>query len=793
MEKNKRGEGRDQGKEMNFQWFIISFLIHWHWFVISVFVFLLGGFIYLRYATPVYDVSTNIVLRDSRRGGLGNSELSIYERLGYIESSNNILENELEILRSRDFLEAVVTEEEAFIRYYVKGRVKNTEIYRGFGRKFYAAPPVNVFLDNNVVSSLYTVLNFSIALSEDETALHISGQYGNAKFTAEFSSLPGVLQTPIGEILLLPDENVALNKDYPLHVEILPPLWVAQSYMVALSQDLVNKSATIVRLSVRETNPRRGERFLARMLQVYDRETTVDKNRAAQNASEFIQSQLIEINHKVRLSEMEVQKFKQENQIALDVSAQAGIYVGDSHDYIKRLIALGSAEIRLDYLESEVLNNPDDKKLLPAVLATENQSLFNSLERYNQTVQERERLLAYTRADVPIIRRATEQIRLLREDILSSISNLRYANEVSRQQYEDMIVQYEEGIEDIPRQDRELSELLREQIIQSNLYIDLLSRKQEIDLTLSVSAPGVKIIERPMIAGQVAPQRTYIWLMCLSFGLVFPFVVIGLRELLNYRLTHEEEVRRFADMPVIVSIPTIKTKSQVVVTSHATTAVVERFRLLRTNLQFILDVPEKKSILITSTISGEGKTFVAINLAITFSLKYKTILVGLDIRRPKINTYLNLPKQMGLISYLTGVETNINNLIYRNVNGTNLDVLISGMVPLNPNELLIERTLDEMFKQLREQYDYIIIDSSPVGSVSDAFLLNRVCDASLFVVRNNLTPKSALSLINKIYEEKRLNSINLILNGFAEGKGRYGYGYGYGYSYGYGYGYESSL
>jgi capsular exopolysaccharide synthesis family protein len=318
-----------------------------------------------------------------------------------------------------------------------------------------------------------------------------------------------------------------------------------------------------------------------------------------------------------------------------------------------------------------------------------------------------------------------------------------------------------------------------------------LRRKQEIDFTLAVSAPSAKVIESPLTSGLVSPRKTMIYFICLITGLLFPFVVIGIRELMNYKLSHEEEVRRLVDIPIIVSLPIVKTKSSIVVSSHATTAIVERFRLLRTNLQFILDSPDKKSILITSTISGEGKTFVSVNLALTFALKYKTILVGLDIRRPKINTAFNLPKQMGLISYLTGEETNINNLIYKNANGTGLDVLTSGMVPLNPNELLIERTLDEMFVKLREQYEYIIIDSSPVGSVSDAFLLNRICDASLFVIRNDLTPKSAISLANNVFREKRLNNVNLVLNGFSEGKGRYGYGYGYGYSYGYGYGYES--
>jgi len=785
MENNKREENvKAQGKEINFQWFIISFLIHWKWFVISVIVFLLCGYVKLRYSTSVYDVRTNIVLRDSKRGGMGNSEVSLFERMGYLEAANNNVENEIEVIRSRDLLETVVVEDEAFIRYFVKGRFKNTDVYGGAGRQYYAAPPIKVFVDKDVISSLYSTISLEVVLT-DKSTVFVEGQYGSEKFGNEFSSIPAVLKTPIGEVLLLPDENVTLKKEYPLYIQIVPPLWIAQSYLGAISEVLVGKNSTVVHISLHETNPKRGENFLNRLIQVYNRETMNDKSKAAENASLFIKEQLNDLNDKLHLSENSIETYKKDNKIGLSI---ADLYSSDDNTFEKRIISLGTDELKLSYLQATVEKNVDNKDLLPAA-AVDNGTLAGALERYNQKILDRERLLAYTKESAPIIKRANERLSLMREDILTSIRALKYSLDLSKKEIDNLTDHSNVGLEDVPRKERELTDLLREQLIQSNLYIDLLRRKQEIEFTVAVSAPSAKVIESPLTAGLVAPRKTYIYFLCLSIGLIFPFIIIGIRELMNYKLSHEEEVRRFSEMPVIVSLPIVKTKTPIVVSSHATTAIAERFRLLRTNLQFILDNPDKKSILVTSTISGEGKTFVAINLALIFSLKYKTILLGLDIRRPKINTYLNLPKQMGLISYLAGEETNINNLIYRNVNDTNLDVLVSGMIPLNPNELLIEPTLDRLLQELREQYDYIIIDSSPVGSVSDAFLLNRICDVSLFVVRNNLTPKSAISLANRIYEEKRLNNVNLILNGFAEGKSRYGYGYGYGYGGGYGYGY----
>jgi len=789
---NSKGNERmkDPGKEISFQWFFVSFILHWKWFFLSVIVFLLGGYIYLRYQTPVFSVRTNIILKDSKRGGMTNTESSIFERLGYLEAGNNV-ENEIEIIRSRDLIETAVVEENVFIRYFVKGRFKDTEIYGGSGRQFYAAPPVTVYIDKNVISSLYSTVSLKASPTDKSTIL-IEGQYGSEKFSYEFSKLPAVIKTPVGEILLQPDNKVVLKKDYPLYINIIPPLYVAQSYLGAISEDLIGKGSTVVHLSLNETNPQRGENFLNRLISVYNRETMADKNKAAESASIFIEARLEDLVKELATWESKVEEYKIENKIGQEVIADAGIYSNETNNFTKELVLAGTDELKLSYLKDAVEKNPDNKNLLPTALASgTNASLAGNIDRYNQRVLEKERLLAYAKESSPIIKKIDERLKFMREEILTSINSLNFSNVTSKREVEGMLSHYSANIADVPRKDRELNDLMRQQVIRSTLYTDLLRRKQELDYTLAVQAPSAKIIESPLTSGLIYPRRTYTYFLCFSFGLIFPFVIIGIRELMNYKLTHEEEVRRFSDMPVIVSLPFVKTKTPIVVSSNTTTAIVERFRLLRTNLQFILDTPEKKSIMVTSTISGEGKTFVSINLAITFSLKYKTILVGLDIRRPKINVYFNLPKQLGIISYLTGEESNVNNLISRNVGGTNLDVLTSGMIPLNPNELLIEPTLDDLFSKLREQYDYIIIDSSPIGSVSDAFLLNRVCDVSLFVIRNNLTPKSAISLVNKIYEEKRLNNINLVLNGFSGGKGRYGYGgYGYGYGgYGYGYGY----
>jgi capsular exopolysaccharide synthesis family protein len=791
--RNKRDNVKNSGKEIDFQWFILSFLIHWKWFLLSIILFLLLGFFRLRYTTPVYVVHAKIILKDSKRGGLSNSELSVFESMGFLENSKNV-ENEMEILSSRNLLENVVIAQELFIKYIVKGHFKNTELYGDGNSNFYYSAPVKVFVDTTVITSLHTAIILNVS-TEDSEVIHVVGNYGGQEFSGEYSALPAVIATPVGELLLLDDPNSKLRPEYPVEIQVVPPLWVAQQYMGMLNLSLTDNNTTVVRLSLSETIRKRGEDFLIRLIDLYNSDTMADKDRAANNASRFIDERLEDLKEELVLSEVDVQVYKQRNKIA-NINTETGLIIGERNEYEKKLIETGTKMLLLTMLEEEFNNSNVDLRQLPASLGgnLDAPSLTGSMDRYNQMVLERGRLLTYTEAESPIIKRLDERLTILRENIIVNLQTLRLTLKEQQTQYEKLKQLYDTGIEDVPRKERELADIVRQQLIKANLFVELLSRREEIALTLAVTAPSAKVLESPLSSGgPIAPQRMKMYMMCLLAGVISPFVIIGIRELFNYKISYEDTVRRFTEgVPVIVSLPLVKSKESLVITPHSTTAVAERFRLLRTNLQYVLNNPDRKVILVTSTISGEGKTFVSINLAVTFSLRYKTILVGLDIRRPKIGVYLNLPKKAGLISYLTGNESDLSQIINRNVAGTGLDVLVSGIVPPNPNELLMEKTLDDLFVQLRQMYDYVIVDTSPVGSVSDAFLVNRISDVSLYIVRGGFSPKSSMALINNIYDENRLNNVNIILNAFDSKKSGYGYGYGYGgYGYGYGYGYGS--
>ena len=781
MESTKQSVAtKSKSREVDFQWFLVGLFAYWYWFLLSVVLFFLAGYLYLRYSVPVFEVNSKIAVKDSQKGGLSNTELSFYETLGFLQA-NNVVESEIKVLGSRNLIESAVLENELYIQYTVKGTIKDTELY-GNSNPFYSSTPIKVFADQQIIPSLKRAIILQVMIGDNST-IRVEGNYGSYTFESEYTSLPGVLDTPVGELLLLPGETTVLRKQYPLEVRIVPPLRVAQHYGRLLNVELTDKNTTIVALSLRETHKKRGEDFLRTLIDVYNRVTMAEKNKAARTASAFIQERLDVLSKDLQEAEKKVETYKMDNSIA-SILVESEIAVAEDNVMGKKVIQLETQKRMLSYLLDEL--NKGSSQIVPLLGDDSNTPLNLLLQKYNAYVTERERLLNFVTSDAPILKRQEEQIASLQLNVRENIKGLMYALDKEKDEFTGLNSKYTADIRDIPRRERELEDLERTKNIKAELYVALLTQKEAVELTVAITAPSATILEDPLSSDvPLSPNKFMIYILCLIGGFLFPFLVIALREMMNFRLSQENEVNRFSEAPVIISLPYVKKMEEnVLVTPSATTPVVECFRLLRTNLQFILGT-EKKSILLTSTVSGEGKTFISMNLAATFALKYKTLLVGLDVRRPKMNSYLGLPNRKGLISYILGEETNIDKLITKNINNSNLDILVSGPVPPNPNELLIDRSLDELFVILRQKYEYIIIDSSPIGSVSDAFLLNRISDISLYVIRGGLTPKSAISLVNNIYSEKRLNNLNLVLNGFD--RKRYGYGYDYG---GYGYGYE---
>ncbi len=819
MENNRQTNSPTTGdKDLSVQWFLINILMHWKWVAISLVICIALGVLYLNFTQNTYKISASVILKDDKKGGLGNSELSLFEDMGLLNTNNNV-DNEVEMLKSRNLVEGVVKEQKLYINYLINNGLNKQEIY-GNKNPHYPELPIDVYMSPDKASQITGAIVLDVNLMQDSSIL-VEGEYANESFSKVYAALPAVMQTPVGEVhlqsiksltgegkkeivqgypdktgildtpvgeaRLTPSKNVKLKVDYPIKITIKNPTSVAKSYMNNLQVSPASKTTSIVRLSLLETNAERGEDFLAKLIDLYNRDAIDDKNKAAMNASEFITERLRYINEDLNFSETDIEAYKRTNRLT-DIVSESNLFLVEGNDYDKQL-SQNQIQLQLiGFLQDEVKKVGSTKGLLPGTLGITDQGLSEAINVYNSAVSERDRLLKYSSVNSPAVINLDEKISSLRDNIASTVEGAEVGLKARGSSLNRQANIYDSQISNIPKRERELTEKKRQQQIKETLFMMLLQKKEEANLSLAVTAPSAKVIESPLAAEiPVSPKPNVIMLASFLLGLFIPVSIIGVKDWFNFNVESEEDIKRQTNIPILVGLPLEKGKKHLVVTPHAATPIAETFRLLRSNIQFSLHSPDKKVVLVTSSISGEGKTFVSLNLAMTFSLKYKTVLVGMDIRRPKLGDYLNIDKNSsGVVDYLSGITSNIDEIITPSGLSENLDIIQSGPIPPNPNELLMESTLDELFKELRTRYDYIIVDTSPVGSVSDTFLADRIADATLFIVRSGYTPKTGIAMINEMNNDNRLKKMMIVLNGVSiHSTSRYGYGHRYGYSYGY--------
>jgi capsular exopolysaccharide synthesis family protein len=428
--------------------------------------------------------------------------------------------------------------------------------------------------------------------------------------------------------------------------------------------------------------------------------------------------------------------------------------------------------------------------LLPAGLRIESSNLNQLISDYNTLLLDRKRLSRTATAKNQAMIDITDQVDAMFNAVQQSVNNEKRNLQISLQDLTRKDRENSSRIKAVPRQEREYTEISRQQSIKSQLYLYLLQKKEENALSMTVVVPKAKFIDYPRSNGApVSPKRSLIYLLALVLGFILPALGIYIRDLLRYQVENKEELQKISEVPILGEVPKSEQPGNIVIHEHATDGFTEMFRLLRTNLMFVLNSPDKKVINVISSIGGEGKTFITINLAISLALLNKKVLmIGLDLRKPKMGDYIGLDNKTGISLYLSG-HLDRTKLIRPSGIRPNLSVITAGPIPPNPNELLTMPALDELIADCREQFDYIVIDTAPVGAVSDSLLLDRFADVNLYVVRAEYTPKKNIYDANDIYKQKNLNNMYFVLNASDMHKSSYTYRYGYGKKYGYGYGY----
>lgn len=786
----------EKEEKTDYRALLFRYLIHWPWFVASLLLYLLAAWLYLRYATPVYNIHASIVIKDDTKGGSAGGDFSVFENLGIISSSKNI-DNEIEILRSKSLIKNVVNELGLYIHYYTVARINNQLLYGN--------SPILVHFSAEDADRLREPLSMTLDYRPDGQ-LDVTARIDEQTVTKHFSELPGVMVAPEGMFTFMPNPAQPVTESGSIEVHILRPLSVAKGYLNALTIEPTSKTTSVAAISLEDTHPKRGEDFINKLVEMYNRDANNDKNQVAENTARFIDERISVINRELGSTEQELESFKRRAGLT-DLTSDAMLAVSENSEYEKRCVENGTQLNLIEYLSDYLEKSGTAGDVLPVNVGLDDTSLTTLVSQYNALVLERNRLLRTSSETNPVVRRLDNEIRNMRVNLATTIASVRKGLLIAKADLDRQASKYAGRISNAPTQERRFVSIQRQQEIKAGLYLMLLQKREENNIALAATTNNAKIIDDALADGvPVSPKKMLIYLIAFILGIFIPVAVIYVRTLLSFRIEGRADVEKLTTVPIVGDVPLSETgedhPATIVVRENDNNLMAETFRSLRTNLLFMLGDPPRKVILVTSTTSGEGKTFIASNLAVSLALLgKKVIIVGLDIRKPGLNKVFRIShKEKGITQYLSAPQTtDLHELIHPSGITDNLHLLPGGTIPPNPTELLARPSLDSAVNLLREEYDYVVLDTAPIGMVTDTQLIARVADVSLYVCRADYTGKNDYLLINELQEQKRLPQLCTVINGLDMSKKKYGYHYGYGkygkyygygkkYGYGYGYG-----
>ena len=759
-------------------------VLHWYWIVLSTIVALGAAFSYLKYTRPVYASNMKILVKDedSRSRMYRGGQLAL-ESMGVISNSNGF-DNELEILTSSNISQRVIKSLKLYVSYELDGRLRNHELYKN--------NPYIVDMPENQLVDLHSLIQLKIDRQGD--GVHVAGEIyvPRAKepilFERSVKELPGSFNTPVGTITL--QRNPGVGAELPekaMYATIMPLEYAAKAYGSRLSVSASSKTTTVAVLNYLDTQPERAIDYLNELFRSYNEDANEDKNEVALKTEEFLKNRISAIREELDATESNLESYKKKNEL-INLTNDASNALNKLTEYQKEQVEL---ETQLN-LVTALLDYVDDPRnafnVVPSNLGLKDADMSNLLNKYNDYVLQRNRLLKSSSPENPYVKRLTAQLEEMWPTIRLSLKSVRENILTQKRSAEDQYNLFSRRVGEVPTQERSLNNIIRQQEIKVELYLMLLQKREENYISLNSTAAKARVIDDPRSTGQVSPKTKVILLGALVLGLCFPVGLIYLLGLLRYRIEGREDVEMLTKIPVLADIPlapkSLDGELSLAVRENSNDMMEEAFRGLRTNLRFILS--EKENVIAcTSCIPGEGKTFISTNLAMSLALLGKrVIIVGLDIRKPRLVKLFGLSSDhRGITTFLSSDSGDFQDLdkqIHHAVLNPNLDVLPAGVIPPNPGELISREQLDHAIALLREHYDYVIVDTPPVGLVSDTLSAARVADMTIMVCRADYSPRNNFQLINALHHDNKMPKITLVLNGIDLKKRKYGYYYGYG-------------
>ncbi len=780
----------DEAKSaINFATIFTAVVLNWKWFVLSIIICMGLAATYLRYATPIYQVSAKLLIKDNDQNSPNSANKSAMlnsATLGLISNSNGF-DNEMEILTSHSLALQVVKDMKIYVDYYFVGKVKDELLYR--------QQPVNVDMDANHLNKLNKPVELKI--TREGNSYKILGKCyvpvnkmvskGPFDFERTVEGLPSTIYTRVGAISLTQSTYATMKDGESIRVFIYSPLKAANKYVDELTATQTSKTTTIAQLTLNDEDPQRALDYVQQLSICYNQQANEDKNEIARRTEQFINGRLEKINAELGNTEGQLESYKRRNNVVELKTNATGAYT-NATEYQQKLSEANTQVALISEMQSYMNNPKNHFQPLPSNVGLDDQASTALISNYNELLQKRSLLLQSASENSPSVIPLTSQISEMERAIRRALAQARKNLEIQRNALAVEYGKYQGQVGETPEQERMLTQIGRQQEVKSGLYLMLLQKREENSISLAATADKGKLIDGPSLGKKVSPKGAIIILVALVLALAIPSLILFLLEFFRYKIEGHEDVAKLTTLPIIadiaVSSDTAKTKGEIVVHENMNNQMEEIFRSMRTNIQFMLEKDEKV-IMFTSSTSGEGKTFVASNLAMSFALLGKRVLlVGLDIRKPRLANLFEIDDFVHGITNLLVKESPTwedveKQLLPSGVN-KNLTLLMAGPTPPNPAELVTRKSLGITFDLLRQHFDYIIVDTAPVGLVTDTLQIAKVCDTTVYVCRADYTPKENFEMINGLSFSKKMPKMSIVINGIDMSKKKNGYYYGYG-------------
>jgi len=756
----------DEEQDFHLQDYIRRYLRYWYLFPIFIALALTAAFFYLQITQPVYSAKTSILIKDEKKG-LGGSQGDILSELSNQFGGNKLVENELEILKSQTLMEQVVKDLSLDVAYTAKDGLRTINLYNESPAIIKPEIITEKGLEEPLVLHIVDSTHFTF---NDEDKPHAFGQ--------RFNNAWGAFIVTKGKASEYADIKVSFGDVKNL----------AEGMLSRLSVQQPNVKSTVIELTYDDVSVQRGKDVLNKLLDVYVQSSLNDKNSEASNTLKFIETRLGLITGELGDVEKDVESYKTTQGIT-DISAESQLFLENIKENDAKLNEVNTQISILESVDSYI-KNAGDGAVAPATYMINDPVLVSLLTKFNELELQRERYARTTTANNPLLQTINTQLDGTRQAIRENVQNLRRGMDVTKQNLQGINTRFSAGLRSIPQKEREFVGIKRQQSIKEGLYLYLLQKREETALMYASTVTDSRLIDAPIATYHpIKPKKALIWGGAAAAGFVLPLLLINLIFLLNNTVQNREEIEKTTHASILGEIGHMKTAQgepgeDAIIKMTSRSAVAEQFRALRTNLQYLGD-GGCRVLMFTSSIGGEGKSFVSINLAASLAYSDKRVLlIGLDLRKPTLHERLQVPNQYGASNCLIG-QGKPSDFIQSTIVHPKFDVLTSGPIPPNPSELLSNGRLPLLIQELRSEYDYILIDSPPYGLVTDSSLIAEHVDATLYLVRFNYTLVDHLKRIGELQKAKRFSNLSVIFNGVNYGAG-YGYGYGYG---GYGYGY----